>query len=170
MSEDNSYSGRLLRSLTSPVVLIRASSLLVVLLMAGHLSAYPWATNHGLQETQLVDSMKSVDFEFLGARSTYWNLYFGWGILVGIQLLTLSIILWLLSDLGRLAPRRVGVITGIISVSCLVGACLSYRYFYVPPFLFYFAIWIMLLTASMRLLRPPIHVAGAQSTAAIEVR
>ena len=155
MTQDNSYNGRLLRFLTSPVVLIRSSSILVVLLMAGHLSAYPWATNHGLQETQLVDSMKSLEFKFLGARSTYWNLYFGWGILVGIQLLTLSIILWLLSDLVRLAPRRVGVITGMISVSCLVGAYLSYRYFYVPPFLFYLAIWIMLLTGSMRLLRPP---------------
>jgi hypothetical protein len=146
----------ILRFLTSPVLLIRASSILVVLLMAGHLSAYPWAANHGLRETQLIDSMKSVDFDFLGARSTYWNLYFGWGIVIGILLLTLSITLWLISDLVRLAPRRLGVITGIISASCLVGAYLSYRYFYVPPFLFYLAIWIMLLTASMRLLRPPI--------------
>ena len=155
MSEDKSYSGRLSRFVASPAVLIRASSILVVLLMAGHLSAYPWAANHGLRETLLIDSMKSVDFDFLGARSTYWNLYFGWGILVGILLLTLSITLWLLSDLVRLAPRRLGVITGIISASCLVGAYLSYRYFYVPPFLFYLAIWIMLLTASTRLLRRP---------------
>jgi hypothetical protein len=154
MPDDKSYSGRLLRFVASPVVLIRASSILVVLLMAGHLSAYPWTAGHGIQETQLVDSMKSVDFEFLGARSTYWNLYFGWGILISIQLLTLSLILWLLSDLVRLAPRRLGFITGIISACCLVGAYLSYRYFYIPPFLFYLAIWIMLLTVSVRLLRP----------------
>ena len=56
----------ILQFLTSSVVLIRASSILVVLLMAGHLSAYPWAANHGPQETQLIDSMKSVGFEFLG--------------------------------------------------------------------------------------------------------
>lgn len=148
-------SGRLLRFVASPVALIRASSILVVLLMVGHLSAYPWTASHAIQETQLVDSMKSVDFEFLGARSTYWNLYFGWGILVSVQLLTLSLILWLVSDLVRLAPRRLGVITGIISACCLVGAYLSYRYFYIPPFLFYLAIWIMLMTVSMRLLRQP---------------
>lgn len=157
--KNKSYSGRLLRLVASPVVLIRASSILVVLLMAGHLSAYPWTANHGIQETQLVDSMKSVDFEFLGARSTYWNLYFGWGILISIQLLTLSLILWLLSDLAQLAPRRLGVITGIISACCLLGAYLSYRYFYIPPFLFYLAIWIMLLTASVRLLRPSTVIA-----------
>lgn len=155
MSEANSYSRRLFTFPTSAVVLIRASSILVLLLMAGHLSAYPWATNRGPRDIQLIDSMKSVDFVFLGARSTYWNLYFGWGILVALLLLTLSIILWLLCDLVRLAPRRVGVITGIISASCLVGTYLSYRYFYVPPFLFYLAISTMLLTVSMRLLKSP---------------
>src|SRR5215831_6327706 len=127
MSENNNK--RLLGFVVSPVVLIRLSSILLVVLMAGHLSAYPFTSTHGLQEPQLVDSMKSVEFEFLGERSTYWSLYFGWGLLICVLLLTLAIILWLLADLARLAPRRLGVITGIISASCLVGAYLSFRFF-----------------------------------------
>src|SRR5215831_1864623 len=126
MSENNNK--RLLGFVVSPVVLIRLSSILLVVLMAGHLSAYPFTSTHGLQEPQLVDSMKSVEFEFLGERSTYWSLYFGWGLLIGVLLLTLAIILWLLSDLARFAPRRLGVIAGIISGSCLVGAYLSFRF------------------------------------------
>jgi hypothetical protein len=63
--------------LVLPVVLIRVSSILAFLLMAGHMSAYPWTSTHGLQETQLVDSMKSAEFEFFGERSAYWSLYFG---------------------------------------------------------------------------------------------
>jgi hypothetical protein len=106
MSENKPNSKRLLGFLVSPVVLIRLSSILVVLLMVGHTSAYPWTSIHGLQETRLVDLMKSVEFEFLGERSTYWSLYFGWGLLISVLLLTLAIILWLLSDLARLAPRR----------------------------------------------------------------
>src|SRR5262249_40199981 len=90
MSENNNK--RLLGFVVSPVVLIRLSSILVVVLMAGHLSAYPWTSTHGLQEPQLVDSMKSVEFEFLGERSTYWSLYFGWGLLIGVLLLLLAII------------------------------------------------------------------------------
>jgi len=39
MSENNNK--RLTRFVVSPVVLIRLSSILVVVLMAGHLSAYP---------------------------------------------------------------------------------------------------------------------------------
>jgi hypothetical protein len=120
--------------------------------MAGHMSAYPWSTR-GLQETQLVDSMKSLNFEFMGERSSYWSLYFGWGLWMGVSLLTLAIILWLLSDLARLAPRGVGVIAGVISASCLIGAYLSFRFFYIPPFLFFSAICAILLTAAVRLLR-----------------
>ncbi len=102
MSENESNNKRLLGFLVSPVVLIRLSSILVVLLMAGHTSAYPWTSTHGPQETQLVDSMKSVEFEFL---------------------------------------------------SCLVGAYLSFRFFYIPPFLFFSVICVILLTAAVQLLR-----------------
>jgi len=152
MSESKSNNKRLLGFLGSPLILIRLSAILFVGLMVGHMSAYPW-TNHGLQETQLVDSMKSLNFEFMGERSSYWSLYFGWGLWMGVSLLTLAIILWLVSDLARLAPRRVGVITGVISASCLIGAYLSFRFFYIPPLLFYLAICLILLTATVQLLR-----------------
>jgi len=152
MSESKSNNKRLLGFLGSPLILIRLSAILFVGLMVGHMSAYPW-TNHGLQETQLVDSMKSLNFEFMGERSSYWSLYFGWGLWMGVSLLTLAIILWLVSDLARLAPRHVGVITGVISASCLIGAYLSFRFFYIPPLLFYLAICLILLTATVQLLR-----------------
>jgi hypothetical protein len=153
MSETKPNNKRLLGFLVSPVILIRLSSILVVLLMIGHTSAYPWTSTHGFEDTRLVDLMRSVDFEFLGERSTYWRLYFGWGLLISVLLLTLAVILWLLSDLARLAPRRLGVITGIISASCLAGAYLSFRFFYLPPFLFFSAICVILLTAAVQLLR-----------------
>src|SRR5260370_31092064 len=108
MSENKPNSRRAPGFLVSPVVLIRISSVLTSLLMAGHTSAYPWASTHSLRETQLVASMKSVDFVFMGQHSTYCNLYFGWGVLVVVLLLSLVIILWPLSDLARLSPRQVG--------------------------------------------------------------
>jgi len=139
-------------NLGSPVALIRLSSILLVGLAIGHLSAYPWTSVHVPQEARLADSMKSVPFVFMGERSTYWDLYFGWGLLVGVALLTLAIVLWLLSDLARLAPRRLGAITGIISASCAVGAYLSFRFFYIPPFLMYLAICLILVATNVQLL------------------
>ena len=151
MPENKSNNNRRLGFLLSPVVLLRVSSILFVLLMAGHMSAYPWAT-HGLQETHLVDSMKTLQFEFLGEHSSYWSLYFGWGLWTGASLLTLAIIVWLLADLARVAPRRVGVIAVVIAASCVIGAYLSLRYWYFPPFVFYSVICAMLLTVAVQLL------------------
>jgi hypothetical protein len=161
MSKDKSNDKQLLSLLVSPVGLIRLSSILTFLLMVGHISAYPWTSTHGLQEIQLVDSMKAIDFEFSGEHSSYWNLYLGWGVWLAVLLLTLAIVLWLLSDLARLAPRRLGAITGIISASCLVGACISFRFFYIPPSLVLSAIGVILLTVAVQLLRRPTTIQWA---------
>jgi len=138
---------------TSPVALIRASSILFVLLTIGHTSAYPWTSNQVLQEKQLVGSMKSVELEFFGERSSYWHLYFGWGLFVAVLLLTLAIILWFLSDFVRFAPRPLGVITAVISATCLVGAYFSFRFFYTPPFIMLSVMCAILLTATVQLRR-----------------
>jgi hypothetical protein len=137
---------------TAPVALIRVSSILFVLLMIGHLSGYPWTSKHVLQEKQLVGSMKTVELVFFAERSSYWNLYFGWGLLVALMLLTIAIVLWLLSDIARLAPRPVGLITGVISANCPVHACLCFRFFYTPPVVMLVVMCIMLLTATVQLL------------------
>ncbi|SRR5258708_1950846 len=137
----------------SPVVLIRLSSILFVGLMLGHMSAYPWTSTHVLQETELVELMKDIPFEFMGERSTYWNLYFGWGLLISVLLLTLAIILWLLSDLAHIGSRNVGAISGIVSATSLVAAYLSFRFFYIPPFLFFSVICVILAPAAVQLLR-----------------
>lgn len=146
--------------LASPVTLTRLSSLVFVVLMFGHMSGYPWSSAESLQETHLVASMKSVDFNFMGERSTYWGLYFGWGLLVGVLLFLMAAMLWLLSDLSRLVPRRVGIIAAINSAVCGIGAYLSFLYFYVPPMLCFAANCVILLIVAARLLRAPTAAGG----------
>ena len=138
---------------TSRVALIRVSSILVILEALGHLSGYPWTSSHVLQETKLVNLMKTVDFLFFGERSSYWNLYFGWGLFIAVLLLTLAIILWCLSNLASLAPTQIGVITGIVSTGLLPCAYLSFRFFYLPSSLLLSVTCLALLTATVQLLR-----------------
>jgi hypothetical protein len=143
------------RQWRTPILLIRISSVLFVGLMVGHMSAYPWMSTHVAQQTTLVESMRSTPFVFLGARSTYWKLYFGWGVLIGALLLTLAAVLWLLSDVARVSPRRVGAVSGVVSASSLLGAGLSLRFFYTPPAVFFAVICALLATAAVRLARQP---------------
>jgi hypothetical protein len=152
MSENFISPGKSSRFGVSPVLLIRASSIVFAGLMIGHLSGYPWSSNDVDQQIKLVRLMKSVNFVFAGERQTYWGLYLGWGVLVALLLLTIAIILWLVSDLARLAPRRVGAITGVVSAISLIGCYISYRFFYIPPAVFFAVLCGVLLAATVQLL------------------
>ena len=152
MSENRTSPGKSSGFRVSPVLLIRVSSVVFVGLMIGHVSGFPWSSTDVAQETELVSLMKSVNFIFAGERQTYWGLYLGWGVLVAVLLLAIAIILWLVSDLARLAPRRVGTITGVVSAISLIGCYISYRFFYIPPTVLFAVLCGVLLAATIQLL------------------
>jgi hypothetical protein len=137
----------------SPHIWIRVAAALFGALTVGHLSAYPWTSTRITDEVQLVSSMKTVEFVFAGERQTYWGLYFGWGLLVALLLFSTAITLWLVSDLVGVAPRRVGLITGVILATSLLGCLISVRFFYVPPAVFYAAVSVVLAAPTIQLIR-----------------
>ena len=146
----------------SPVVLMRISSILLFLTMLGHAAAYPWtSTTQNPRELKLVESMINTPYVFysntpyawFGERTTYWGLYFGWGILVPVLLLALAVTLWTLSGLAHLDPRSIGTICAALAATSLVGAFISIRFFFTPPVLTYSTICILLMTAAVQLLR-----------------
>ena len=143
-----------------PVVLMRISSILFFLTMLGHAAAYPWtSTTQDQREAKLVESMmdtpyvffSNTPYVFFGERTTYWGLYFGWGLLVPVLLLALAVVLWILSGLAHLGPRSVGTMCAVLSAASLVGASISVRFFFTPPFLTYSMICILLMTAAVQL-------------------
>jgi hypothetical protein len=136
----------------SPVTLVRFSSILMVGLFLGHMSAYPWTSADDLQEKQLAGAMKGLDFIFMGQHQTYWNLYFGWGLLVGVFLLAMAIMLWVLASIARIDARRAATITGLVSAVCLIGFYISFRFFYLPPTIFFAVNAALLLGATVQLL------------------
>ena len=79
-------------------------SVLFVGLVAGHLSAYPWLSGRSTEVDALWEAMNSAALEFAGQRSSYWHIYFGWGLLIALMLLAKAAILWLISGLAA-SPR-----------------------------------------------------------------
>jgi len=137
----------------SPQLLIRTASILLVALTLGHMSAYPWSSARVAEQVRLSGTMRSVPFGFMGQTTTYWNLYFGWGMLVGILLLALAIVVWLLAELIPHAPRIVAKLCAVIAGTSLIGAYLSWRFFFLPPCLLFLAIAISLSIATLILTR-----------------
>ena len=164
MTENKSNNKRPLGFLASPVVLIRISSILFFLTTLGHSAGYPWtSTTQDPREAKLVESMmdtpyvffSNTPYVFFGERTTYWGLYFGWGLLVPVLLLALAVVLWILSGLAHLGPRSVGTMCAVLSAASLVGASISVRFFFTPPFLTYSMTCILLMTAAVQLWTKP---------------
>lgn len=139
----------------SPVLLIRISSALYTVTALGHASAYPWSSTREPRAAGLIALMKDLPFVFLGERSTYWNLYFGWGNLVVVCLLAFAAILWLLSDLARVDARTVGAAAWVMAAASFVAAWISFRLFYTPPFIAYLVSCMVLAMSAVQLRRRP---------------
>lgn len=148
----------------SPVVLMRASAILLLLTALGHLSAYPWTSStHDPRESMLVESMNQTPYMFFsntpyayfGEHTSYWGLYFGWGLLVGAQILTSGLILWILSGLTQVGSRSVAAICAIFSAVSLIGAYISLRFFFTPPIVSYSIVCILLAIAAAKLWKRP---------------
>jgi len=137
----------------SPVALFRISSALYAVTALGHASAYPWSSTGEQRAAEVIALMKDLQFVFLGESSTYWNLYFGWGNLVVVCLFAFAVVLWLLSDLARVDARSVGAIACVISAASFVAAWISFRFFYMPPFVSYLVSCVALAMAAVELRR-----------------
>lgn len=152
----------------SPVTLMRVSSVFIFLTMFGHSVAYPWtSTTQDPREAQVVESMKHVSYVFFshtpyayfGEHTTYWGLYFGWSLLLPVLLLSIAVVLWIFSGLAYLDPPRISAICAVLSVASLIGAYISFRFFFTPPVITYSVSCILLMTAAVQLLRQP-HGSG----------
>jgi len=61
---------------------LRFAALITLLYCAGHTMGMPWTPATGSQETAVIDAMKSARFDALGSERTYWQFYFGFGLII----------------------------------------------------------------------------------------
>jgi hypothetical protein len=146
------------------VNLLRAASILSLLYCMGHMSGLPWTPGESSAAAGVVDSMRSVQFEAIGEQRTYWDFYFGFGLIIGLDLLVQSGVLWWLSTLARREARALMPVLGVMLAGVVGNMYLSQRYFFVIPAGFGLAI-ALLLGASMWSTRRGEMAVGVQQLA-----
>ena len=63
----------------TPPLLLRIAAVVALLQFAAHLLLVVLASpKHGPEEVAVVETMKSHRFDFLGAKRSYWDFYFGY--------------------------------------------------------------------------------------------
>jgi hypothetical protein len=112
---------------------LRIAAVLTLLYCAGHTIGMPWTPYTDPEATSVLEAMKSHSFEAEGFKGTYWDLYFGFGLIISVYLLVQAAVLWQLASLAKTDAIRVRPIVVSFLVAFVINAALSWKYFFVVP-------------------------------------
>jgi hypothetical protein len=85
---------------------LRIAAVITFLYFAGHTAGIPWTPAVGPAEVPVLDAMKAHSFDVLGSKRTYWDLYFGSGLIISLYLLVQAVVLWQLGSLAKREPAE----------------------------------------------------------------
>jgi hypothetical protein len=116
-------------------VLYRISSVLLLLFAAAHTLGFR-QTDPKWGVDSLLGSMRSVRFDAQGFTRTYWDFFVGFGLFVTVFLVFAAVLAW---QLGGLAPETLALMRGpawALVVCFSAVTILTWRYFFIAPFVF----------------------------------
>jgi hypothetical protein len=128
-------------------LLLRIAAVITFLYLAGHTAGIPWTPAVGPAEVPVLEAMKSHGFNAEGFTRTYWDFYFGFGVIISGYLLVQAVVLWQLGSLARADALRVRPIVASFFVAFVVNAVLAWKYFFVVPVVMAVAISVCLALA-----------------------
>jgi hypothetical protein len=112
---------------------LRIAAVVTLLYCAGHTSGMPWTPYRGPEATSVLEAMKSHSFEAEGFKGTYWDLYFGFGLVISVYLLAQAAVLWQVASLAKTDAIRVRPIVVSFLIAFVINAALSWKYFFIVP-------------------------------------
>ncbi len=120
-----------------PAKILWVASILALLQYSAHAYMFLSATpTHGPSEFAVVDAMKAHHFTFSGFDRSYWDFYFGYGLLAILSGLIEIIALWQLATLAKTDPHRVRPLIALFVFANVAHALLIWKYFFLVPLVF----------------------------------
>ena len=123
-----------------PFLWLRIAAIITLLYCVGHTMGMPWTPATGPQETAVLDVMKSARFDTFGASRTYWDFYFGFGVIISGYLALQAVVLWQLSSVANDDAGQLRPIIAAFFVSFALNALLVWKYFFAIPLIMAIAI------------------------------
>ena len=112
---------------------LRIAAVVALLYFAGHTAGMPWTPYMEPAATPILEAMKNHRFEESGFKGTYWDLYFGFGLVISALMLLQAAVLWQVGSLAKTDPILVRPIVVSFLVAFIVNAALSWKYFFIVP-------------------------------------
>jgi len=134
--------------------LLRITSVLSFVQFCAHTAMFvTYAPSHGAEEVSVVETMKAHVFRFGGVAHSYWELYFGYGLMSAMNCLIEAVLFWQLAGLARKSPALMRPIAALFLVANVGYAILVRIYFFPLPGYFDLAIAVLLGAAIVTSLR-----------------
>jgi hypothetical protein len=115
-----------------PSLLLRIASIMTLLFAAGH-TAGGLSSWSPAGETDVLRAMRSFHFDAAGVSRTYLDFYLGFGLIIGIYLLTQAVVLWQMASIAKADAFRVRPLIGTFLLASAVSAILSWRFIFLVP-------------------------------------
>jgi hypothetical protein len=144
-------------------LLLRIAAVITFLYFAGHTAGIPWTPAVGPAEVSVLEAMKSHSFNAEGSTRTYWDFYFGFGVIISGFLLLQAVVLWQLGSLARIDALRVCPIVASFFVAFIANAVLAWKYFFAVPVVMAVAISVCLALAFVMAGRSKVAQQGAEA-------
>jgi len=119
---------------TSSVTLLRTAAVIALLQFVAHTSIFVFSTpKHGPAEATVIEVMQSHSFNFSGSVRSYWDLYFGYGLLAALNCLIEAVLFWQLATLATRSLRDLRPIIALFTAANLAYAAMVLKFFFFVP-------------------------------------
>jgi len=119
-----------------PSIWLRIASILTLIHAVLHTVGGMFGDPRNAEQAAARSIVQSHQFDAFGSTRSYWDFYFGFGLVTSVTLLLLAVLLWQLSSLVKTDPAKARPFIAMLFVAFIALAVISWAYFFAPPFVF----------------------------------
>lgn len=125
--------------------LLRTTAIVAFVQFCAHTARFvSYTPKHGADEVAVVGAMKSNLFTFSGAARSYWDFYYGYGLMAAFTCLIEAVLFWQLASIAKSSAPLVRPVVGLFLLANAGYAILVLTYFFPLPAYFDIAIAALL--------------------------
>ncbi len=117
-----------------PTILLRVASILTLIHAVLHtIGGVLGKPKNGSEEVAVIETMKAHQFMVMGSPRTYWDFFFGYGLILSVCLLVEGVLFWQLADIAKSQPKLIRPILAAFILAFCGTAIIAGRYFFIAP-------------------------------------
>jgi hypothetical protein len=117
-----------------PSTWLRIAAVLQALGTVGHnLATLSTKPTHGPGEQAVFDAMRGFRFNMMGSTRSTWDFYRGYQFSTTVTFVLIVVLLWLLSNMSRSAPREARPLVLALLIAQLFNMGIAWEFFFAGP-------------------------------------